>query len=51
MVEDFDKVLGKVEKLGGRILMPGMKVEEVGLTAVIQDTEGNTIGIREPMMG
>lgn len=51
MVEDFDRVLGKVEKLGGKILMPKMKVEGVGLTAVIQDTEGNMIGIWEPVTG
>jgi len=51
MVEDFDRVVGKVEKLGGKILMPKQKIEGVGLTAVIQDTEGNTIGIWEPMMG
>jgi predicted enzyme related to lactoylglutathione lyase len=50
MVEDFDKVVGKVEKLGGKILMPKMKVEGVGLTAVVQDTEGNVIGLWEPMM-
>jgi predicted enzyme related to lactoylglutathione lyase len=51
MVEDFDRVLGKVEKLGGKILMPKNKIEGVGLTAVIQDTEENTIGLWEPMTG
>ncbi|MDD1665131.1 MAG: VOC family protein [Methanomicrobiales archaeon] len=51
MVEGFDKVVGKVEKLGGKILMPRMEVEGVGFTAVIQDTEGNVIGLWEPMMG
>ena len=50
MVEDFDKVVGKVEKLGGKIIMPKTMVEGVGLTAVIQDTEGNVIGLWEPMM-
>jgi hypothetical protein len=50
MVEDFDRVVGKVEKLGGKILMPQTKIEGVGLTAVIQDTEGNVIGLWKPMM-
>jgi predicted enzyme related to lactoylglutathione lyase len=31
--------------------VPEMKVEGVGLVAIIQDTEGNGIGIWQPMMG
>lgn len=31
--------------------MPKMQVEGVGLVAVIQDPEGNGIGIREPATG
>ena len=50
MVEDIDKVIAKVEHLGGRIVMPKMKIESVGYTAVIEDTEGNTIGIWKPSM-
>ena len=49
MVEDIDKVLAKVEKLGGRIVMPKMDIPSVGLNAIIQDTEGNTIGIWKPV--
>lgn len=45
VVEDIDKVLAKVEKLGGRIAMPKMEIKSVGQTAVILDTEGNAIGI------
>jgi hypothetical protein len=48
MVEDIDKIIAKVEKLGGRMVMPKMKIEFVGYTAIIQDTEGNTIGIWRP---
>jgi hypothetical protein len=48
MVEDIDKVLAKVEKLGGRIIMPKVEIKNVGLTAVILDTEGNTFGIWKP---
>jgi uncharacterized protein len=48
IVEDFDKVLAKVEKLGGTIIMPKNAIKHVGLVAVIQDTEGNTIGLLTP---
>jgi len=50
MVEDIDKVLAKVEKLGGKIVMPKEMIKGVGLVAIIQDTEGNGIGIWEPKM-
>jgi uncharacterized protein len=45
LVDDIDKVLGKVEKMGGRITLPKAHVEGVGLTAMIQDSEGNLIGL------
>ena len=47
-VEDIDKVLAMVGKLGGKIMMPKMEVKSVGLTAIIQDTEGNAIGLWKP---
>jgi predicted enzyme related to lactoylglutathione lyase len=50
VVVNFDRVAAKVEKLGGKTLMPKMMVEGVGWVAVIQDTEGNTIGFWEPVM-
>jgi len=50
MVQDIDKVLPKVEKLGGKIILPKMEIKNVGLTAIIQDTEGNAIGLWKPMM-
>lgn len=50
MVEDFDEVLANVEKLGGTIIMPKMEMESVGLSAIIQDTEGNSIGLWKPAM-
>jgi hypothetical protein len=49
-VEDIDKVLAKVEKLGGKIMMPKMEITSVGLNAIIQDTEGNSIGLIQPEM-
>ncbi len=50
MVDDIDKVLAKVEKLGGKIVMPKEMVQGVGPIAIIQDTEGNGIGLWKPMM-
>jgi predicted enzyme related to lactoylglutathione lyase len=48
MVTDIDKVLAKVEMLGGRILMPKTEIQGVGQAAIIQDTEGNGIGLWKP---
>lgn len=50
-VDDIDGVLAKVEKAGGRILMPKMKITGVGLNAIIQDTEGNSIGLVQSETG
>ena len=49
-VGDIDKVLVKVEKLGGKITMPKEEITGVGLAAMIQDTEGNVIGLWKPAM-
>lgn len=48
-VEDIDKVLAKVEKLGGKIVMPKEDIPGVGLVAIILDTEGNGIGLWKPI--
>jgi uncharacterized protein len=48
VVEDIDKVLTKVEKLGGKIAMQKEEIKGVGLTAVIEDSEGNAIGLWKP---
>jgi len=45
VVEDVDRVLAKVEKLGGNIVMPKNEIKNVGTVAVIQDTEGNILGL------
>jgi predicted enzyme related to lactoylglutathione lyase len=47
-VGDFDRVLAKVEKLGGTIVMPKNVIKTVGTVAVIQDTEGNILGLWKP---
>ncbi|MBP1929945.1 putative enzyme related to lactoylglutathione lyase [Methanolinea mesophila] len=50
-VGDIDPLLAKVEKLGGKIMMPKSGIRNVGLVAVIQDTEGNAIGLWKPEQG
>jgi uncharacterized protein len=47
-VEDIDAVLLKVEKLGGTITLPKTEIPGVGLNAMIQDPEGNIIGLLQP---
>jgi uncharacterized protein len=47
-VMDIDGVLANVEKLGGRIMLPKEYIRGVGLTAMIQDSEGNAIGLWKP---
>ena len=47
-VGDIDKVLVKVERLGGKITMPKEEITGVGLAAMIQDPEGNVIGLWKP---
>ncbi len=50
IVDDIDKVLAKVEKLGGKIGVPKKEIKTVGVIAIIQDTEGNAIGLWKPEM-
>lgn len=49
IVEDIDRVLARVEKLGGKILMPRTEIKDLGLVfGVIRDTEGNKLGLLKP---
>jgi len=50
LVEDIDKVLSKVEKLGGKIIRPKWEIPSVGMVAIIADSEGNSIGLWKPAM-
>jgi hypothetical protein len=50
IVDDIDAVQEKVEKLGGKITMPKTDIPGVGLVVMIQDTEGNLIGLWKPGM-
>ena len=47
-VGDIDAILANVEILGGRVILPKEEIRGVGLTAMIQDSEGNAIGLWKP---
>ncbi len=44
-VDDVDKQVGKVESLGGTILMPPRDIPNVGRFAVISDPQGAMLTI------
>lgn len=44
--EEIDEELSRVEAAGGRILRPKLNIGNFGFIALIEDTEGNTIGLR-----
>ncbi len=46
-VDKVDAALKKVEKLGGTVVVPRMKIPNMGAFAIIQDPTGGTIGIWE----
>ena len=48
IVEDIDRVLARVEKLGGKIDLPRTEIKDVGVVGVIQDSEGNKLGLLKP---
>jgi predicted enzyme related to lactoylglutathione lyase len=48
IIDDIDAVQATVENLGGRITMPKQEIAGVGLVVMIQDTEGNVIGLWKP---
>ena len=46
-VPSVDKYVVKIEKLGGKVMLPKMAVPGAGYLAVCLDTENNTFGIWE----
>jgi predicted enzyme related to lactoylglutathione lyase len=46
-IPSIDESIAKVEKLGGRIVMPKTAVPGIGYAAVCLDTEDNTFGLWE----
>jgi predicted enzyme related to lactoylglutathione lyase len=48
-VEDIDRALIKVVKLGGKVTMGKQEVPGIGYVAQIRDPEGNPIAMIHPM--
>lgn len=46
-VDSVDKTTKKLEKVGGKIIMPKMAIPSVGWIAYFEDPEGNKFGIME----
>jgi uncharacterized protein len=46
-VEDIDETTRKIEKNGGKIIMPKMGIPGIGWNVMFLDTEKNTVGILE----
>ena len=44
-VPDIDAYIKKIEKAGGKIVLPKSAIPGVGYMAYFQDTEGNKLGI------
>ena len=47
-VEDIDESIGKVKKLGGKIVTPKQEVPNIGWIATAEDPEGNHIALIQP---
>ena len=41
----LDAALGRVEKAGGKVILPRTDIGEFGFMAHVQDTEGNVVGL------
>ncbi len=48
---ELDAWLARVESAGGKVLLPKTSIGPVGHIAIIQDTEGNHVGLHAPLAG
>lgn len=48
-VDSVDDYLKKAEQAGAKIIREKMEIPNVGFAAYIQDPEGNTVGLFEPV--
>ncbi len=49
LVDSIERTLAKVEPAGGKIFVPKTEIPTMGWFAILADTEGNSIGIFEPL--
>ena len=47
--ENIDRALERVRKAGGKILYPEKRLDGIGSVAEFEDSEGNRIGLMEPL--
>lgn len=45
--KELDTVLSRITKAGGRVVMPRTEIGPQGSIAVMQDTEGNHVGLHQ----
>jgi predicted enzyme related to lactoylglutathione lyase len=48
LAPDLEGALGKVEKAGGKVLLGKTAIGDPGSIAIVQDTEGNFVGLHAP---
>ena len=46
---DIDGVLSRVEAAGGSIVSPKQQIGPMGYIAIIEDSEGNQVGLHQPL--
>lgn len=49
-VKSLDMMMDKIEKEGGKVMMPKMKIGDMGYYARISDCEGNVVGLWEDVV-
>ncbi|NMO17821.1 VOC family protein [Pyxidicoccus fallax] len=47
----LDAWLSRVETAGGKVVLPRTDIGPPGFIAIIQDTEGNHVGLHQPRVG
>jgi uncharacterized protein len=47
---DLEGVMSRVESCGGKVLMPVTDITPQGFMALIEDSEGNRVGLHQPPM-
>ena len=48
---EIDAALKKIEKAGGKTLIPRQSIGQYGFIAIFEDTEGNRVGLHEMAQG
>ena len=49
-VENLEQALGRTEASGGKLLMPKTDIGDPGFIGIIEDSEGNGIGLHAPKL-